>query len=120
MTAPAASTNGAAKPDVLPISAVVPTRNRAAFLRRTLESLAHQSAQPAEIILVDASEGDATAALAASPPASQSDADPFLGMWRDDAELLAVTDFGGMNIGIRPETRRSTGSGANTRGSGAG
>jgi hypothetical protein len=34
--------------------------------------------------------------------------------------LLTVTDFGGMNAGIRPVTRRPIDSGANPRGSGAG
>ena len=41
---------------LLPVSAVIPTRNRCGPLRRTLESLAAQSAQPAELILVDASD----------------------------------------------------------------
>jgi glycosyltransferase involved in cell wall biosynthesis len=44
----------------LPISAVVPTMNRAAVLRRALESLNTQSALPAEIIVVDASSGEET------------------------------------------------------------
>jgi hypothetical protein len=35
-------------------------------------------------------------------------------------DYLTVTDFGGVDIGIHPATRRSKDSGANTRGSGAG
>src|SRR5262245_61263384 len=41
---------------LLPVSVVIPTRNRSTPLRRTLESLASQSVQPAELIIVDASE----------------------------------------------------------------
>lgn len=39
----------------LPISAIVPTRNRKASLERMLASLSQQSGQPAEIVIVDAS-----------------------------------------------------------------
>lgn len=39
----------------LPISAITPTVDRAAVLRRTLESLAAQGAAPAELIVVDGS-----------------------------------------------------------------
>jgi glycosyltransferase involved in cell wall biosynthesis len=46
--------------DLIPLSVVIPTRNRAAVLRRTLESLAVQSSQPARIILVDASDDQTT------------------------------------------------------------
>ena len=49
--------------DLIPVSVVIPTWNRAAVLRRTLESLAAQSSQPAQIILVDASEDQATHSL---------------------------------------------------------
>jgi len=42
--------------EILPVSLVIPTRNRPAILRRTLESVAGQSAQPAEIIIIDASD----------------------------------------------------------------
>ena len=42
-------------PALLPLSAVVPTRNRRLSLERMLKSLALQSAQPHEIIIVDAS-----------------------------------------------------------------
>ena len=53
-------------PNLLPISAIVPTRNRALPFRRTLESLANQSVQPVEIIVVDASDDDSTANLCSS------------------------------------------------------
>lgn len=46
--------------ELLPLTVVIPTRNRAAALRRTLESLAAQSSQPAGLIIVDASENSAT------------------------------------------------------------
>ena len=46
-------------PELLPVAMVIPTRDRAAALRRTLGSLAHQSVQPAELNIVDES-GDGT------------------------------------------------------------
>jgi glycosyltransferase involved in cell wall biosynthesis len=49
--------------ELLPVAVVIPTRDRAATLRRTLESLADQSAQPAEIRIVDASADRSTRAL---------------------------------------------------------
>ncbi|HET6370268.1 MAG TPA: glycosyltransferase [Nitrospiria bacterium] len=48
---------------VLPISTLVPTRDRAGALKRMLDSLSEQSAQPAEMIVVDASTGDETRRL---------------------------------------------------------
>jgi glycosyltransferase involved in cell wall biosynthesis len=45
---------------LLPMSMIIPTRNRATTLRRTLESLGTQSYQPAELIIVDASEDSST------------------------------------------------------------
>jgi glycosyltransferase involved in cell wall biosynthesis len=42
--------------ELLPIAVVIPTRNRVLTLRRTLESLADQSAHPAELIVIDASD----------------------------------------------------------------
>ena len=48
---------------LLPISAIAPTRNRARTFKRMLESLAQQSAQPVEMIVVDASEDGETAEL---------------------------------------------------------
>jgi GT2 family glycosyltransferase len=50
-------------PEFLPVSAVIPTRNRAQALARTLESLSDQRAQPAELIVVDASENAETQAI---------------------------------------------------------
>src|SRR5437867_12435072 len=44
----------------LPISAVIATRNRAQSLSRTLQSLLTQDVLPAEFIVVDSSEDDAT------------------------------------------------------------
>ena len=46
--------------ELLPISAIIPTRDRATVFRRTLESLAQQSVQPVEMIVVDGSDGDET------------------------------------------------------------
>jgi glycosyltransferase involved in cell wall biosynthesis len=48
---------------LLPISAIVPTRNRSAPLARTLHSLAQQSVQPSEMIVVDGSTDDSTQKL---------------------------------------------------------
>lgn len=48
---------------ILPISALVPTRNRPEAFSRTLYSLAQQSAQPIEMIVVDGSSDDQTAQL---------------------------------------------------------
>jgi glycosyltransferase involved in cell wall biosynthesis len=45
--------------EILPVSAVVPTRNRAVSLRETLLSLRRQNVLPAELVVVDASD-DAT------------------------------------------------------------
>ncbi len=50
----------------LPISALVPTRNRSEPFRRMLESLAQQSAQPLEMIVVDGSNNDSTKEICAS------------------------------------------------------
>ena len=46
--------------DIVPISAIVPTRDRAEVLRRALRSLSAQGALPAELIIVDASSGEAS------------------------------------------------------------
>ncbi len=48
---------------ILPISAIVPTRNRHLPLARTLRSLAQQSVQPLEMIVVDGSQDDRTQSL---------------------------------------------------------
>jgi glycosyltransferase involved in cell wall biosynthesis len=50
-------------PELLSVAIIIPTRNRAAVLRRTLESLAAQSAQPAQVIVVDASDDASTRAF---------------------------------------------------------
>jgi glycosyltransferase involved in cell wall biosynthesis len=50
---------------LLPITVIIPTRNRATALRRTLESIGAQSPQPAELIIVDASEDSSTRAVCA-------------------------------------------------------
>jgi glycosyltransferase involved in cell wall biosynthesis len=47
----------------IPVSAIVPTRHRSQPLTRMLQSLAKQSVQPAEMIVVDASTDGTTAAL---------------------------------------------------------
>jgi len=49
--------------ELLPIAVVIPTRDRTAALRRTLESLSHQSVQPAEVSVVDASADGSTRSL---------------------------------------------------------
>jgi glycosyltransferase involved in cell wall biosynthesis len=49
--------------ELLPAAIVIPTRDRAAALRRTLESLARQSAQPTEVSIVDASVDGSTRSL---------------------------------------------------------
>ena len=50
----------------LPISAIVPTRNRRVPLERMLNSLAQQSPQPVEMVVVDASTDDDTERLCKS------------------------------------------------------
>ena len=54
--------------EILAMALVIPTRNRAPVLRRTLESLASQTAQPAELVIVDGSEDSATRALCVDQP----------------------------------------------------
>jgi glycosyltransferase involved in cell wall biosynthesis len=49
--------------EALPLTLVIPTRDRAPALRLTLESLAEQSFQPAEVRIVDASSDGGTRAL---------------------------------------------------------
>lgn len=50
--------------DLLPLSVIVATKNRAAALKQMLASLWKQEAVPAEVVLVDASEDRATQDLA--------------------------------------------------------
>lgn len=52
---------------LLPLSAIVPTRHRAEPFARTLHSLAQQSVQPTEMIVVDGSEDDRTEQLCHCP-----------------------------------------------------
>lgn len=47
------------------MTVIIPTRNRATALRRTLESLGAQSSQPAELIIIDASVDSSTRAMCA-------------------------------------------------------
>ncbi len=47
----------------IPVTAVIPTANRRRVLKKTIESLARQDYQPAEIIIVDASDNDDTEQL---------------------------------------------------------
>lgn len=49
--------------ETIPISTLVPTRHRPEPLRRTLQSLAQQSVQPIEMIVVDGSTNDETEQL---------------------------------------------------------
>ena len=49
--------------ELISVSAVVPTRNRSLVLQKALESLARQSVQPIEIIVIDASNESATKLL---------------------------------------------------------
>lgn len=53
--------------EILPLAVVIPTRNRDAALRRTLKSLASQSVQPAELVVVDASDDESTRLLCLQP-----------------------------------------------------
>lgn len=46
--------------ELLPIAVVIPTRDRAAALRKTLASLGSQTAQPAQVVVVDASVDGST------------------------------------------------------------
>lgn len=45
---------------LIPVSVIVPTRNRSKVFSRTLDSMALQACQPLEMIVVDASEDDET------------------------------------------------------------
>ena len=49
--------------EILPVAVVIPTRDRPGALRRTLQSLAEQSSQPAELSIVDASTDGSTRSL---------------------------------------------------------
>lgn len=55
-------------PTVLPIVALIATRNRAESLAKVFDSLREQSAQPSDVIVIDGSEDDRTEALCSRPP----------------------------------------------------
>ena len=42
----------------IPVSAIIPTKDRANILKRTLESLLLQDVHPKELIVIDASDND--------------------------------------------------------------
>ena len=48
---------------ILPISVVIPTRNRSLVLKKTLTTIAQQSVQPHEVIIIDASENEDTSKI---------------------------------------------------------
>lgn len=52
---------------ILPMSALIPTRNRSQALLRTFESLALQSHQPLEMVIVDGSDDQSTKEICESP-----------------------------------------------------
>ncbi|MDB6139943.1 MAG: glycosyl transferase family 2 [Verrucomicrobiaceae bacterium] len=58
---------------LVPVSAVLPTRNRPALLARFLQSLAAQTVTPAEIVICDASEDGATESVVSTARLSWSD-----------------------------------------------
>jgi glycosyltransferase involved in cell wall biosynthesis len=51
---------------IQPISAIIPTANRAGVLQATFTSIANQNVQPAEIIVIDASDDDHTQRVCAA------------------------------------------------------
>lgn len=55
-----AADGAVAVPEILPISALLPTRDRSEVLHRMLLSLAQQKSQPAEMIIIDASTDNKT------------------------------------------------------------
>lgn len=58
----------------IPVSVVIPTRDRPTALRRTIESLLASTAVPREFVIVDATEGTATADAVRSLFADRADA----------------------------------------------
>lgn len=59
---------------IVPVSAILPTRNRANLLKRFLKSLNEQTVWPAEIVICDASDDESTAFVAQSSQSEWSDA----------------------------------------------
>jgi glycosyltransferase involved in cell wall biosynthesis len=53
--------------DLISVSAVIPTRNRSQVFWHTLQSLAQQSLQPSEMIVVDGSSDDLTQQICLTP-----------------------------------------------------
>jgi GT2 family glycosyltransferase len=53
-------------PAIIPVSAILPTRNRAVILSRFFDSLEKQDAVPAEIVVCDGSDDSATMAVIAA------------------------------------------------------
>lgn len=70
---------------IIPVSAVIATRNRALVLRRTLDSLSAQRIAPAEVIVVDGSDDNDTAGTVAT--------------WTVHSPEVAVSFFGAKRIG---------------------
>ncbi|MBV9294911.1 MAG: glycosyltransferase, partial [Acidobacteriaceae bacterium] len=56
----------ASAPDVLPVSIIVPTFNRAELLREAITSLLEQNRPAAQILIVDDGSTDDTATVAAA------------------------------------------------------
>jgi glycosyltransferase involved in cell wall biosynthesis len=77
------------RPLIIPVSAVVPTRDRAPVLKRTLLSLAEQSVQPAELIVIDGSSSEATQKIVGE--ISKLDLTHIATCWRLAEQLGAAT-----------------------------
>ena len=77
--------------ELLPISALVPTRHRPEAFARTLNSLAQQSFQPFEMIVVDGSEDGATLS-APNADGLVEGAGPDAGIGADVDSLTFITE----------------------------
>ena len=87
--------------ELLPLSAVIPTRNRVRALSRTLQSLAEQSAQPTEILLIDASDDNDTRAAVEEHGKTVRGGSAIL--WRKAAEVGAAAQRNaGMALAKQP------------------
>ncbi len=58
---------------IVPVSAILPTRNRATLLERCLQSLGGQTVRLAEVVICDASDDDSTASVSACARESWQD-----------------------------------------------
>jgi glycosyltransferase involved in cell wall biosynthesis len=58
---------------IVPVSAILPTRNRAHLLKRFLKSLNEQTVWPSEIVICDASDDDSTELVVRSAQSGWSD-----------------------------------------------